>query len=390
MRDEHGRDVSLPPLFQQAQQPATASPPASSSSSSPSLADGTKNCPAPKGGSVPQDAGGVPATSPKATRHTSLDPLESTVNLTPNPVLRCEAPPLTFGQQFIHSGWAGLRNRIFRGLTSTSRPDSRIKAFAECCNACYIIQNADDASQFAFKANRCHDRLCLPCARLKSFKIQEALKKQIGQVAPLFITLTLSGKDACLRDLINRLYKHFRALRLHPVWADAVEGGAAMLEIKWNAKAQRWHPHLHIVCHGKYMPQHRLSDAWRSITRDSFIVDVQRVSSLENCLTYVTKYASKPFDGSIMHDQDALEQMIIAIAGRRLCLTFGTWYGTPLTTAEDEELDEADWTRDPFRALQFCTFNELAISLAQHDPAGIEVARLLNLRILRDSTSPPG
>ena len=152
-----------------------------------------------------------------------------------------------------------------------------------------------------------------------------------------FITFTLcgSGKDK-LNDLVDRLYKSFRYLRSHPVWERQL-GGAAFLEIKRSSKSDRWHPHLHVISEGKFIPQSDLSDAWRSITHDSYVVDIRPCGG-ETTKRYVCKYASKPLNSSFADVPAHLDEAIEALKGRRLCLTFGTWYGTSLTGAEDEEL----------------------------------------------------
>jgi hypothetical protein len=176
------------------------------------------------------------------------------------------------------------------------------------------------------------------CGNHRSHKIRDALMHQIGGRPVSFITLTLCGRNEPLSELLDRLFKHFRALRLHPTWADKVRGGAAILEIKHSAKANRWHPHLHIIADADYVEQGELSNAWRSITKDSYIVDIRRVKNAEVAGSYVCKYASKPMDTSFTGDEQLLDQALEALKGRRLCLCFGTWYGTPLQTAEDEEL----------------------------------------------------
>ncbi len=155
-----------------------------------------------------------------------------------------------------------------------------------------------------------------------------------------FITLTLAGKDNGLAEKIDRLYKHFRALRAHPEWEKHVQGGVAFLEVKWSDKAKRWHPHLHLIAEATFFDQGELSDLWRGITRDSFIVDISRVKSKENCGGYVTKYASKPLNTSFSNSPILLDEAVAALHGRRLCFCFGSWYGTKLTGLDDDILIE--------------------------------------------------
>ncbi len=171
----------------------------------------------------------------------------------------------------------------------------------------------------------------------------------IGTQPVSFITLTLSGKNKGLHELIDKLYRSFKALRNHPTWSEKVEGGAAFLEIKYNDKSQRWHPHLHIIAKASYIDQGELSEAWRTITKDSFIVDIRRVRNPEITGRYVTKYASKPLNSSFSNTPALLDESILALKGRRLCMCFGTWFGTPLDLAEDAELaddliDAGGWT----------------------------------------------
>jgi hypothetical protein len=189
----------------------------------------------------------------------------------------------------------------------------------------------------------CHDRFCTPCARRRAFKIQECVKMHIKGRRCRFMTLTLKGdKKAKLSDTIDRLYTGFRYLRSHPIW-DGVDGGAAMLELKYNDKNHHWHPHLHILVEGRFLPQAELSDAWRSITKDSHIVDIRDARD-DGAASYVAKYATKPLSTSYCHIPELLDECIEAIKGRRMILTFGTWYGTRLTEIEGEDLmDDEDF-----------------------------------------------
>jgi len=204
----------------------------------------------------------------------------------------------------------------------------------------------------------------------------------------LFITLTLCGKREPLAELIDRLYKSFRYLRSHPTWSDKVDGGAAFLEVKWSDKAQRWHPHLHIVADGKFIDQGELSNAWRSITKDSFIVDVRRIRNKEHAARYVTKYASKPLNTSFSDTPKLLDEAVIALKGRRLCLCFGTWYGTALDLAEDEVLaddlvDAGDWTF-------WLPLEDVLRDARSGDPDAIATIRSLDCEALwRATLTPP-
>jgi hypothetical protein len=274
----------------------------------------------------------------------SLDSKESTVGRSWETILRESIGPQSISGKFTHSGWSATRDRVTAGLFRTRQKESRIRAFMQCGNATWIERAKECESRYRLRTNCCHDRLCQVCGGCRSRKITAILQSMMEGKRCRFITLTLCGtrKDK-LVDLVDKLMRSFRYLRDHPVWIKGVDGGCAFLEIKRSEKADRWHPHLHIIAEGRFMAQHELSDAWRSITKDSYIVDISDASS-SKVHHYVAKYASKPLNSSFSHNAQHLDEAIESLAGRRLVTCFGTWYGTPISSAEDEELadDEID------------------------------------------------
>ena len=267
-----------------------------------------------------------------------------------------------------HSGWKHIREKIHASLIRTDQTESRINAFCTCGTACTIERTNEGITpqQFRIRGSSCHDRLCTPCANTRSYRLQLALQSIMEGKRLSFITLTLAGKDAGLSEKIDRLYKGFRALRLHPTFANAVRGGAAFLEVKWSDKAKRWHPHLHLICDADFIDQGDLSAVWRGITKDSYIVDVRRVKQLEEAARYVTKYASKPLNTSFSNTPALLDEALIALKGRRLCFAFGDWYGTPLDFDTDELLDEDEVPSEGWHSFMPL---EVAIQHANHGDA---------------------
>lgn len=241
--------------------------------------------------------------------------------------------------RFRHAGWKTIRRRVWGSLERTGQSPARRRAFGECGSYSWIEQSTENAGDFRVRYNHCHDRLCTPCANARSVELTNCLLALMPKDGVKFITLTLQGHNQKLTDLIDRLYTHFRALRIHPFWAERITGGAAFLEIKWSDKAQQWHPHLHVIAIGTYIDQGFLSRVWHTITRDSFICDVRAVRDPETTGRYVTKYASKPLNTSFSNTPALLDEALSALKGRRLCLCFGDWYGTALSNAEDATLD---------------------------------------------------
>ncbi len=248
------------------------------------------------------------------------------------------APELDPSQNWIHSGWAQVRKQVHAAMVTTGQSPDRIDRFRRCATESWVYQSTTDHNDVRVVTNRCGDRLCLHCGRMRSARIRDRLHAMCEGKKLRFVTLTLSGKAQSLTEMLDRLYRHFRQLRQHDIWADNVDGGIAFLEVKWSEKAKRWHPHLHCLITGRYMSAGHLSQAWHAITGDSFIVDIQAVDGSGGALKYVTKYASKPLNTSFSGSPDLMNEAVIALKGRRLASCFGDWYGTPLNQMEDEEL----------------------------------------------------
>lgn len=339
--------------------------------------------PAAAGGAEPPSssspAGDSPVTSLDTTETSVRANVEAFLNAPPEqqqdwkPTL-CEEMQCI---RFRHSGWWPMRRRIFAALERTNQTRSRLCAFGSCGAGAWIEQSSEDPTRYRVKHSHCHDRLCTPCANARSFNLSQALLHLIEGKPHTFITLTLCGKGEGLSELIDRLYKHFRALRLHPTWSEKVRGGAAFLEVKWSDKAQRWHPHLHIICDAGFIHQGELSSVWRGITKDSFIVDIRKVRDSGVSARYVTKYASKPLNASFSNTPKLLDEAIVALKGRRLCLCFGTWYGTALDALEDTDL--ADDLIDTGAWHSVGSLEETLILASHADAIALAILRSLDI-----------
>lgn len=296
----------------------------------------------------------------------------------------------SLSSNFRHSGWKPIRKRVWESMDRVKVNASRKARFGCCGSYSWVERSTADPDRFRVRHNHCNDRLCTPCALNRSMALRCNVLDIIGTRSVSFITLTLCGAGESLAVLLDRLYKHFRALRVHPTWADNVKGGVAFLEVKWNDKAQRWHPHFHILCDAKFIPKDELRRAWFSISKDSFIVDIQRVDSQLQCGNYVTKYASKPLNTSFSNTPSLLDEAVIALKGRRLCFAFGTWYGKALTDPDldgDDALDQiqAGWAF-------FAELEELLQRANSGNPDAVQIFKSMNAEAAWRATltlSPP-
>ena len=249
--------------------------------------------------------------------------------------------------RFRHSGWRVNRHRVWDSMTRLSLSPARRRSFGECGTYSWVEYNNQTPATVRIRHNRCNDRLCVPCGNARCVKLFRSLTPMCEGKHLSFLTLTLCGKGESLKDLQKRLYKSFRHLRSLPIW-EKVRGGAAFLEFKWNDKAQRWHPHLHVLMDAPYIEQGKLAQSWHAITGDSFIVDIRRVEAEKGVQHYVTKYVTKPIHQSFMNTPKLLDEAVTAMKGVRMCFTFGDWRGKVLFDEkyepEKDESNPIEWT----------------------------------------------
>jgi hypothetical protein len=121
-----------------------------------------------------------------------------------------------------------------------------------------------------------------------------------------------------------------------------VSGGLWTLEVKLS-KAGKWHPHLHLLVEGAYIPQDVLSKLWIEITGDSYIVDVRDAcpDDAQEVTRYLTKYITKPAGVDVVNSPDRFDQYMVAIAGSRAFEFLGSWRGLP--DPPDETEDQSQW-----------------------------------------------
>lgn len=231
---------------------------------------------------------------------------------------------------FRHSGWRHSRRLVCESMVRTHQPDSRIRGFADCGSHSYVLRSFDDPPIYRIAGSSCHDRFCLPCAKERSHAIALNVLELAQEQKTRFLTFTIASRADTLAENLDHLYRSFKALRRTAFWRQRCRGGVAFLEITYNATKRRWHPHFHVLQEGLYIPGQHLRALWHKITGDSYIVDITLVKDKTIAAKYVTKYASKPFNNTFLGRPHALDEAIVALKGRKLLMTFGTWRGITL------------------------------------------------------------
>lgn len=175
--------------------------------------------------------------------------------------------------------------------------------------------------------HRCRHRLCTLCGAFRAAIAAHKIRRIIARMArPRVMVLTLKGKPDWPREQLNRLVKCFRRLRETPEWKRYVTGGVYALELVINVQTQVWHPHLHAIIGGAYLPVALLKTLWHAATGDSFIVSVQALRSKKNAAAELAKYVGKVQKLDRLTDAQVL-QYALAVSRRPMVKTFGDMHG---------------------------------------------------------------
>jgi hypothetical protein len=234
-----------------------------------------------------------------------------------------------------HSGWAPTRARIYAALERSDAPIRRLESYRSCGDRVWLLQHREDPTRLKITADTCKSRWCVPCQRDRSFRIRANLKAHLPPHPIRFLTLTIRSHNEPLAELLRRLYGGFRRLRNRSFWRDRVAGGIAFLEVKIGKNSGNWHPHLHVLLQGRYLPHELVRKHWLAVTGDSHVVDIRLVRSRDDVNRYVTKYTTKTTAPSIAHDDHRLDEAIQALRGKRTVIPFGTWAAWGLLRRND-------------------------------------------------------
>lgn len=243
--------------------------------------------------------------------------------------------------EFRHRKWCGRRQQVWDSLLRTHASSRVLERFAECGAALSLLRR-DDGNEHRLSCDKCRNRACMACGAEQGAILAENIAVLCSAEKTRLVTLTLRCNTLSLSDQLDRLYACFGQLRRRAWWKANVEGGAAFCEIKLGKFSDKWHVHMHILVHGSYLDQKKLSTEWLACTGDSSVVHVTLVKDLGDACRYVAKYVTKPLDHTVFANTETLDEALLSLKGRRLCLTFGEWRGKPLREVVD---DGHVWTK---------------------------------------------
>ena len=174
--------------------------------------------------------------------------------------------------------------------------DEKLKERVSLCGTDAWIDRSPSTGRFRIRSRQCKWRGCPVCRTRWALGIRDKIISCTADVAPgrrKLATLTVRSSSAPLRRQVATLWRSYAKLRGRSLWKNAVAGSIAVLEVTFNERTEKWHPHLHCVLDSAYLDQKKLSKKWCHITLGSKIVDVRAIKSLEKVPTYLAKYLLK-------------------------------------------------------------------------------------------------
>lgn len=211
-----------------------------------------------------------------------------------------------------------------------------------CRKYAFFVQNKL-TKKLRVQSSRCKLRWCPICRDVSRMIVTAATEEWLKlQDYPKMITLTLKHSDDPLALQIKRIYKCFQKLKTRAYFQRLITGGVWFFQLKFNPTTEQWHPHIHCLVAGQYLPHARLKQLWSKITGDSTIVDIRPVKDLEGCSNEVARYATSPADIAAVTFEQAKE-IFYATKHRRIC---GSWGSAKSITLKPTVQDDGDmWTK---------------------------------------------
>ncbi len=211
-----------------------------------------------------------------------------------------------------------------------------------CCSAFRVLTCGEHTLR-SYPTFRCKKLFCPDCAAERATrlgnqtetKIREVMKTTSGRLC----SLTLTTKNAATLDGgLVKLKKSFAKFKRKKVFKNHIKGYFGAFEYTFNPVTNDFHVHLHLtVLRGKFWNQSDISDAWRDVTGDSFIVDIREIKNIHKGIKEICKYPMKPADLMTMPDEKFLE-VVKMKKGTRMFVSGGCFYNVKL----DDDDDAAD------------------------------------------------
>lgn len=220
------------------------------------------------------------------------------------------------------------------------KPFGRDDRLWDCRRYAWFARHID-TGQVRVISNNCHLRWCPMCGQQRKNYITHNVSEWIRtKQYPKFLTLTLRHSDTPLYFQIKELYDSFVKLRRMKFFKNATPGGIWFFQVKKSKTDSLWHPHLHCLIYGDYIPIRHLKRKWAKATSGSHIVDIRPIKNIQGAANEVARYGTEPGSLIGLPVEDAAE-MASALQGRRVCGTWGT--GRAVSLRPPVSKDKLKW-----------------------------------------------
>lgn len=272
-------------------------------------------------------------------------PRSATLLLTPG-----QQPSITFPEDsrladsLITSRYAVERSRWVEALAADVSMHT-LQCRLESCGRNAWVERCNETGQLRIVADGCKQRFCPRCSRIFSRRCKDRLKAWTSSLDPnhssrlKMLTLTMQHSTAPLKTQLKHLRQSFRRLRQRSLFKRKVTSGIGVIQITYNAASDQWHPHLHVLCYGDYIPVGPLTQAWRHASHGSTQIDIRAVRDQEKCVDYVTRYIAKPINFDDSPPPERLREFVQTLKGARMLIAFGDVPKQP-----KPEIPETNWT----------------------------------------------
>lgn len=219
---------------------------------------------------------------------------------------------------------------------------------ASCRTSAWFLRHLQ-TGELRIASNSCRLRWCPLCSQAR----QNYITWQVGDWMksarkPKFVSFTLKHNTAPLKQQVTALYRFFRKVRSNRLMVKNAKGGLWFFHIKRSKDDGLWHPHIHAVCEGNFIPQKELSRLWKRITGTSTIVDIRPCRNAKKTANEIARYSARPANLR-EHSQSDRKELWWAMHGRKLCGSWGTARDVSLKPpkAEDRHMWEkiGDFTK---------------------------------------------
>jgi hypothetical protein len=267
----------------------------------------------------------------------------------------------TYAQHYHFQG-DSMRSRIlWLSVAARCEPVEKRWRSMLLCGSSLMLQHSPSTEQYRLTVPSCGNRFCPRCgrviARQRVAKVR-ALVEQQPVRGLKFLTISPSHVDQPLHLQLDHLRSSFRRLRQQKTWREAMLHGCCVIEVKIGHDGL-WHPHLHIIADGNYVPHRQLLDCCRLSFGRECSVDIRRIRDPKRAADYVSKYIAKSCndEAALARDHARADELYQSMYRSKTCWAWGKTAPRP-AKEQPKRLPASDWT-------SILPFGQIALAVAR-------------------------